>query len=60
MVNVANVAIAGTIAGGIVGAVLLIFLCVGGIFIGWLYDRRRKHITELRRLDILSRYIIFY
>ena len=58
-VNVVNVAIAGAIAGGIVGAVL-IFLCVGGMLIGWLYDRRKKHITELRRLDILSRYIIFY
>ena len=55
--NVGNAAIAGAIAGGIVGAVL-IFLCVGGMLIGWLYDRRRKHIGELQRLDILSRYII--
>ena len=55
VVNVANAAIAGAIAGGIVGAVL-IFLCVGGVLIGWLYDRRRKHIGELQRLDILTRY----
>ena len=54
--NVGNAAIAGAIAGGIVGAVL-IFLCVGGMLIGWLYDRRRKHIGELQRLDILSRYL---
>ena len=54
VVNVANAAIAGAIAGGIVGAVL-IFLCVGGVLIGWLYDRRRKHIGELQRLDILTR-----
>ena len=55
MVNVANAAIAGAIAGGIIGAVLIV-LCVGGVLIGWLYDRRKKHIAELQRLDILSRY----
>ena len=56
VVDVGNAAIAGAIAGGIIGAVL-IFLCVGGMLIGWLYDRRRKHIGELQRLDILSRYL---
>ena len=59
VVNVANAAITGAVAGGIIGGVLII-LCVGGMLIGWLYDRRKKHIAELQRQDILSRYITFY
>ena len=53
-VDVTNAAITGAVAGSIVGGVLII-LCVGGMLIGWLYDRRKKHVAELQRRDILSR-----
>ena len=53
-VDATNAAITGAVAGSIVGGVLII-LCVGGMLIGWLYDRRKKHVAELQRRDILSR-----
>ena len=58
-VDATNAVITGAIAGGIIGGVLII-LCVGGMLTGWLYDRRKKHVAELQRQDILSRYITFY
>ena len=56
VIEVVTVSNAGAIAGGIIGGVLII-LSVGGIVIGWLYDRRKKQNAEKKRLDILSRYM---